>query len=485
MDKFKKESEDLSSLFYPQHIAFIGASESSRLGSMMYLPAFKESIWANTFYPINPKYNRIMDWKCYPSVLDVPYPIDTAYISLKTNSIPEALKECVQKEIKWIIIFASGFSETGDPKGKELEEELLRIIRDSNTRIVGPNCLGPLNAEIGMALSFASQKGNHGGVSFMSQSGGHLTQLVNIGYNRDIRYRYGVSFGNQIDLNCVDFMKFFRQDSKTSVIAAYLESTGSATAQELFIELRKTTKIKPVILWKGGYTKEGSRAAFSHTGAIASNNRLWNSMANQTGTILVKDNEEFWNSIKTFELLYPNYIPKGRNIGIITPGGGSSVNLTDIFASRNLQIPELTFKSQSEIGKILPDVNVNIKNPIDLGASGFILDVFTKCIEVVVNDPNIDIIIIPLWPDHIYRHVFNRMIGIRDSVLKPFAFCLPNLADDSVLAKRFNSAKKLLHKKRVLYFLSLRDAARSISLLCDYSEFMKSQNILIRKPSRE
>ncbi len=483
MDNHKKELEKLSSLFYPKHIAFIGASESSRLGSMMYLPAFKESIWANTFYPINPKHDRILDWKCYHSVLDVPFPIDTAYVSLKTGYILESLKECVQKKIKWVIIFASGFSETGDPKGKELEEKLLEIIKGSKTRIIGPNCLGPLNAENGMAITFASHKGNQGGVSFMSQSGGHLTQLVDVGYKRDIRYRYGISFGNQIDLNCVDFLKFFRQNLKTSLIAAYLESSGSATTRELFFELKKTTNIKPVILWKGGYTSEGSRAAFSHTGAIASNNQLWKSMVKQTGTVLVKDNEEFWNTIKTFELLYPNYIPKGRKVGIITPGGGASVNLTDLFASQNLLIPELTQESQSKIGAILPDVNVNIKNPIDLGASGFILDVFTKCINVIVNDSNVDIIIVPLWPDHIYRHVFNRMIKIRDSISKPFVFCLPNLADDSALTKRFNSAKKLLHKKRVLYYLSLRDAAKSLSLLCDYVEFRRFRNIPINRKS--
>ncbi|UCD01509.1 MAG: CoA-binding protein [Promethearchaeota archaeon] len=484
MVKDQNKFEDLNSLFYPKHIAFIGASESSRLGSMMYLLAFKDSIWSETFYPINPKYDRIMDWKCYPTILDVPYPIDTAYISLKTKFIPEVLKECVKKGIKWIIIFASGFSETGTPEGKQLELELLKIIEGSNTRIIGPNCLGPLNAEIGMAFSFASQKGNHGGVSFMSQSGGHLTQLVNVGYKRDIRFRYGISFGNQIDLNCVDFMRYYRQNSKTTLIAAYLESSGSATGHELFIELRKTTKIKPVILWKGGYTNDGSRAAFSHTGAIASNDKLWKSMAKQTGTVLVKDNEEFWNTIKTFELLYPKFIPKGRNIGIVTPGGGASVNMTDLFASQNLNIPELTTKSQSKIGEKLPYVNVNIKNPIDLGASGFILDIYNKCIEIVANDQNIDIIIIPLWPDHIYRHVFIRMIRIFESSLKPFAFCLPNIADDKALAKRFNSAKKLLHKKRVLYFLSLREAARSISLLCDYVDFLKSHNIPIAKRNR-
>lgn len=477
MDTHEKDF-DLHSLFNPKHIAFIGASEKSTLGSMMYLPAFKDSKWSNTFYPINPKYDKILDWKCFSSVLDVPYPIDTAYISLKTKFIPEALKECVLKKIKWVIVFASGFSETGDQEGKQLEKELLRLIKGSNTRLIGPNCLGPLNAELGMALTFASQKGNHGGVSFMSQSGGHLTQLINVGSKRDIRFHYGISFGNQIDLNCVDFLKFYRYNPETKIIAAYLESSGSATGHQLFLELRKTTKFKPVILWKGGYTKDGSKAAFSHTGAIASNDRLWKSMTKQTGTTLVKDNEEFWSSIKTFELLFPNYLPKGRNVAIITPGGGASVNLTDLFASQNLKVPELTSETQSKIAKILPNINVNIKNPIDLGASGFILDIFTKCINIVANDFKIDIVIVPLWPDHVYRHVFSRMIKIRDLLSKPFAFCLPNLADDKDLAKRFNSAKKLLHKKRVLYFLSLRDAAKSFSLLCNYTDFLKNQNFL-------
>ncbi|MFX1417833.1 MAG: CoA-binding protein [Promethearchaeota archaeon] len=475
----KDIEEEFDSLFYPKHIAFIGASESSRLGSMMYLPAFKDSIWANTFYPINPKHDRILDWKCYPTVLDVPHPIDTAYISLKTKYIPEALKDCVQKGIKWVIVFASGFSEMGDEKGKKMEKELLAIIKGTNTRLIGPNCLGPLNAELGMAMIFSSQKGNHGGVSFMSQSGGHLTQLVDVGYKRDIRFHYGISFGNQIDINCVDFIKYYRQNPETTLIAAYLESSGSAKSYDLYLELQKTTQVKPVILWKGGYTKEGSRAAFSHTGAISTNNKLWTSMARQTGTVLVKDNEEFWNTIKTFELLYPKYKPNGRNIGIITPGGGTSVNVTDLFSDQNLRVPELSSESQLKIAKILPNINVSIKNPIDLGASGFILNVFTNCINIVANDPQIDIIIVPLWPDHIYRHVFNRMIDIRDTTSKPFAFCLPNIADDKDLAIRFNSAKKLLHKKRVLYFLSFKDAAKSISLLCDYVEFLKSRNIVI------
>ncbi len=479
MVKIEHDFDSFDTLFNPKHIALIGASESSAFGSMLFLTAFKNSNWSDTFYPINPKREKILIWKCYPSVLDVPYPIDTAYISVKTNLIPKVIKECVEKKISWVIVFASGFSETGDPKGKQLEQEIVDIIKGTGTRIIGPNCLGPFNGENGMSFSFAAQGGIPGAVSFMSQSGGHLNQLIDVGIKRDIRFRYGMSFGNQIDLNCADFIRHYRNHDKTSLIAAYLESFGSANGQEMLLELRKTTKIKPVIIWKGGFTEDGSRAAFSHTGAIASNIKLWDAMAKQTGTTIVKDNEEFWDTIKTFELLFPNYLPKGKNVGIITPGGGSSVNMTDLFAYNGLKVPPLTEESQEKVSKILPDVNVNVKNPIDLGAAGFVLNIFTDCIDVVVEDPNIDIVVVPLWPNQLYSHIIKRMLKIQKRTSKPFVFCLPDIVDAIKLAKRFKVAKKVLHKNRLLYFLSFKNAARSLSLFCDYAHFLKARGIEI------
>ncbi len=477
MIKEKYDFKTFDTIFNPKHIAFIGASENSALGSMLYLPAFKESRWSDTFYPVNPNRDKILDWKCYPSVLDIPYPVDTAYISLKVNIIPKVVKECVEKKIRWLIIFASGFSESGDPDGVKFERELQHMIRSSNTRIIGPNCLGPFNSSNGMAFTFNAEVGPPGFVSFMSQSGGHLTQLFDIGFKRDIRFRYGVSFGNQIDLNCVDFLRHFAQDSKTKIICCYLESFGSGSGRNFFLELRETCKVKPIVIWKGGYTKDGARAAFSHTGAIASDDRLWNSMVKQTGAILVKDNEEFWNAIKTFELLFPKYLPKGRNVGIITPGGGSSVFACDIFGAHNLKVPTLSNSSQEKIAEILPRENINFKNPIDLGASGFVLDIFLNCIEVVVNDPNIDIVVVPLWGHHIYHYVFKKMIKLQKRTTKPFLFCLPSIADSIELASRFERSKKVLHEHRVLYYLSLRDAAKCLSSLCNYSDFLRNRGI--------
>lgn len=480
-DEIKNINKDIlnrmGTLFFPKHIAFIGASESSIFGSMLYLTSFQKSQWIDTFYPINPKKEKILDWKCYPSVLDVPYPIDLAYVSLKINHIPKVIKECVEKNIKWVVIFASGFSETGDPAGEKVEKELVDIIKGSKTRIIGPNCLGPFNSENRLTFSSRWPLGRPGGsIGYMSQSGGHVTQLIEIGEKRDIRLRYGVSFGNQIDLNCVDFLKYYRHEPDIKIIAAYLESFGSANGHEFFCELKKTTKIKPVILWKGGYTNDGARAAFSHTGAIASNNLLWESMTKQTGTILVRDNEEWWNTIKTFELIFPNYLPKGRNVCIVVPGGGSSVNFTDLFANYNLKVPVLTTTSQEQLAKILPDVNTSTKNPIDLGASGFMTDVFIACINICVEDPNIDILVLPLWSAQLSYRLTLKIFKIQERTKKPILFCFPSIADSLDLAKKFNKLKVILNRKRALYFLSYRDAANSLSHLCDYCEYLLSRN---------
>ena len=480
MDKGKINFDEFDNLFNPKHIAFVGASTSSMFGAMLYLKAFEASKYSETFYPVNPKRQKILEWKCYSSVLDIPYPVDTAYISLKLEFIPQAIKECVEKKVAWAIVFASGFSETGDLEGKEKEQELREIIDGSNTRIIGPNCLGPYNASNGMMFSSSfARQGKAGSVSFMSQSGGHLTQLLDVAFKRDIRIRYGVSFGNQIDLNCLHFLRHYRKDVRTKVIAAYLESFGSGNGYEFFNELKKTTKNKPVIIWKGGYTKDGSKAAFSHTGAIASNDKLWNAMAKQTGATIVTDNEEWWNTMKAFELLFPYYMPKGRRCGIVTPGGGNSVNTTDLFSAHNLKVPHLTPESQEKVAKILPKENVNIKNPIDLGASGFVVDIFMECINICVDDPNIDIIIIPFWPHHLFNYIFKRMLKIQARTTKPLIFCIPSVADSLLIAKKFNRVRKILNKRRAPYFLSFRDAANSISLLCDYAEFLRAHNIKI------
>jgi acyl-CoA synthetase (NDP forming) len=137
-----------------------------------------------------------------------------------------------------------------------------------------------------------------------------------------------------------------------------------------------------------------------------------------------------------------------------------------------LIVPELSKESQEKISQILPYENVNIRNPVDLGALGFVVDVFVDCINIVKEDPKVDILVLPLWPHFIYSHVFKRLAELQKTTPKPLVICMPSISDSIKLAQRFSSAKKHLHKNKILYYFNLRNAAKSLSLLCDYVDFL-------------
>ncbi|MBD3215462.1 MAG: hypothetical protein GF311_22825 [Candidatus Lokiarchaeota archaeon] len=152
------------------------------------------------------------------------------------------------------------------------------------------------------------------------------------------------------------------------------------------------------------------------------------------------------------------------------------MNMTDLFASHNLNVPILSERTQRKLREILPKENVIVHNPIDMGAAGFIIDVYIKCIKIILEDPIIDIAVLPLWPHHIFRFVFKRMVKLQQKVKKLLVFCLPSLADSMKLAKKFEKAKKILHRERALYYFSLKEAANSLNLLCSFAEFCKIKN---------
>ncbi|MGV9198236.1 MAG: CoA-binding protein [Promethearchaeia archaeon] len=478
MPHYLEDYETMKTLFIPENVAFVGASESAKMGTSYYMKAFKVSKWKDNFYPVNPNQDKVYDWKCYPSVLSIPDPIDQVYIGVKAPLVPSIVKECVQKGVKWVIIFTSGFSELGTHEGQELTEKIIEHIEGTETRVVGPNCLGPFYAKYGMNLDYAREDSianPPGRVSFMSQSGGHLANLVDAGGKMDIDFCYGISFGNQLDINCVDILNFYRQDNETEIIAAYLESLGRKNQGKgyRFVELlRETTLEKPVILWKGGFTEAGAQAANSHTGAISTSSQIWETAAKQTGSILVRDNIEFWNMIKTLDIIFPDKLPKGRNVGIITPGGGISVNSTDTFEFHGLNVPQLTEKTQKKLSEILPGVNTNIKNPIDLGFSGFFIEIFINVLRELVKDDNINIIVLPLWPEHYYRFMVKKFIEVEKESDKPFLYVFPNASDSLENAKKFNKIRQLMHKKDSLYLYSIQHAARVLKLTCDYADYL-------------
>ncbi|MFX1479450.1 MAG: CoA-binding protein, partial [Promethearchaeota archaeon] len=313
----------------------MGVSKLNPSGATQYVFALKSAQFPNPIYLVNPKYagEELMGYKFYDSISSIPdeTPTDLAIIAVPAKITPSIIEELGKKGISFAHIFSSGFSELDsetDKTGKRIEEELISVASKYGIRILGPNCMGviapkskltflmsigtivkvnnetaKIDAENFEDLEENGDLANNGQVAFISQSGGiafsHGMLSPSLGYS----FSKVVSLGNQIDLDLLDFLQYFKDDPETKVIAMYIENV-KRDGNEFVQLLKETTAKKPVIIWKGGMFKTGHQAVMSHTGGLAGNYKLWESMALQTGVILVKNFSELTDMIQT-ALIYP------------------------------------------------------------------------------------------------------------------------------------------------------------------------------------
>jgi acyl-CoA synthetase (NDP forming) len=331
------EKRDLSLFFNPKTIAVIGASDSrNKVGNILMrkLENFKGEI-----IPINTKRKEIGNKKAYSSVIDYKSKIDLALIATPKKTIIKILEECGKKKIKNIIIVSSGFSEIGDKKS---EEEIVKIVRKYKMNLLGPNCFGIANPYINLDTTFAKSSVKKGSVAFISQSGALWSCLSD---QKKAKYSGFVSLGNMADLSFVDFIKYFEKDKKTKKIILYVEKIKNGKE---FIEICKKSK-KKIIAVKVGKSKEGSEAAVSHTGSLATDYKIYQGAFKQAG-ILTK--ETLYSAIKNKEQKFLKPEKDKNKIIIITNAGGAGAIITD-----------LCKKNGFEIAKIPGEIK---SNPIDL-----------------------------------------------------------------------------------------------------------------------
>ncbi len=474
----------LDPLFFPNNVTIIGASKNPNFGSGFFISSLSHSGYPKEkVYLVNPKYagGKIKGMDVFKSINDINDKLDLVISAIKAKYVPDLLRDCVKLKVKFVLVFTSGFSELLDEESVKLEKELLEIIKDSNTRIVGPNCLGPLCPESKVTYNPKTLM-NIGNIGFCSQSGGHAQTLVGIQPSRLLHYSRGLSFGNQIDVNCLDILEYYAQVSSIDVIGMYLESTGSASGKDFFTGLKTISKTKPVVIWKGGQTKSGSRAAASHTGAISSSIEMWKTAVSQAGGIFVLTSTEFWDMLHLLSCLIPiKRLPKGDRVGIIVPGGGNSVEMTDTFSNLEFEVPELSKETQEKIGSLFPGVNTSFRNPIDTGASGVNPDLALKTIKILDEDPSIDIIVnyLPInWVSDVEKQGLKnfcrstaRSFGrLNRKLTKPLLFINPILTLTSFDATAANDFRKLLYKDNVPHFNTISDTAVALRHLRNYQK---------------
>ncbi|NHI93312.1 MAG: hypothetical protein EAX96_12510 [Candidatus Lokiarchaeota archaeon] len=475
---------DLDPLFYPRGVAIIGVSDNPIKGATAHLYALKKVNYQGPIYCISKTRKEVMfGEKTFPSILDVPDPIDYVIIGVPNESVPKVLNECSQKGVKFCTIFTAGFSELGTEEGIKLERAMLDNVTNG-LRLIGPNCLGPYCQESRLTNTEIMEIIQSGEVAFLSQSGGHTGSFFQIGEHRGFPFNKVVSIGNQIDLTIQDFIEYFSKDEKIKVISIYLEKIKKLNEFRRIIET--VSRKKPLIFWKGGRTKAGIKAAASHTGAISSSYDIFKSAINQMGGIIAESIEELADL--TLGSLYLSKKHLGNNIGIVVPGGGSAVEMTDEAAKYGFKLPELSQRTQDNIQSFIQKINTNVKNPIDMGVLGWIPINYGKTIAFMAEDPNIDIItfyfMIERLPKFIERmqdkHLTLSFIrAIKKATKnsdKPFICILPNfvvtIPEDIVYRKEFTEG---LISIGIPYFSSMERAMNVVSKLRKYQDYVKIQ----------
>jgi len=355
-------TEQLDPIFKPHSIAFIGASQDPRKWGFRMLDRPLRTGYRGAVYPVNPKLEKIHGIQSYGNILDIPGPVDLAVMTIPAPSVPEAMKECVEKGVRGVVLITAGFAEIGE-EGKAIEQRVVRIARDGGIRIVGPNCMGIWSAAGQLNLSFEQAPGA-GSISFVSQSGtfgGYLFQIAN---QKGYGFSKFISIGNQADLTAADYLEYLAADDTTKVIVFYME--GFKDGRRFFELAREAVKTKPIVIFKAGRTEAGGRATRSHTASLAGSEGIFDAMCRQVGLIRT---EEALQSFDVAEALASGMpLPPGRRVAILG-SGGQGVVTADACASLGLEVPHLKSETIGSLKKIMPPHAPLPTNPVDFAGT--------------------------------------------------------------------------------------------------------------------
>jgi acyl-CoA synthetase (NDP forming) len=383
---------EITSLFSPRSIAVVGVShERKNAGQGMLLSLLKFG-YRGALYAVGLHGGQISGIEIYRSILDISGPVDYVICCIPADATLKFMEDCIRKGVGVVHIFASGFSESGNARGRKLERKLVDIARSGGVRVLGPNCLGIFSPREGMTFydTTAPFLIRSGAVGFFCQSGGNTRELIETGTVRGIHFSKGVSYGNGSDLNESDFLQFFARDEETKVIGGYIE--GVKNGRNFFETLQGIASIKPTIIFKGGQTMAGKLAAATHTGSLSGTAHIWEVVCRQSGAILVNDLDEMMDLMLVFSCLRKE--KTGRKVGIVSVSGGRSVQCADIWEKEGFSIPYFPLEVQRELHLFTPEVGTSTRNPLDAYVVFWDASLFSRALKVLSEYRGIDYLII-------------------------------------------------------------------------------------------
>jgi len=384
----KQSNCSLEFLFHPRSTAFIGITTTNPdHWTRTFFNGFLAFKYSGDVYLVNPKGGEINGHKVYSSLDDIPDNIDYVVSLVPASSAPRLVKQCADKGVKAMHFCTAGFSETGEEEGIRLEKELLKVAREKNIRVIGPNCMGIYCPESGLSFGPVFPK-ESGPVAFMSQSGGNANYVVRQAGLRGVRFSKVLSYGNACDLNESDFLEHFITDTDTKIIAMYIE--GIKDGKRFRRALEKATKKKSVILLKGGLTEGGSRAVAGHTAALAGSHETWRALCKQFGIFWVETLDEMADVLVTL-LFLPT--PRGRNAVLLGGGGGASVLITDEFEKYGIKVPQFPEEMTRQIREFTPAAGNILRNPVDYSQAMMFPDLIGRTIDIISHWDGCDFLV--------------------------------------------------------------------------------------------
>lgn len=395
----------MNRIMRPDAVAVIGASaEDGKIGNSV-MKNLINGGYKGAIYPIHPKATEILGLKAYPSVKDVPGDIDVAVFAIPAKFVAQALTEVGEKKIPGAVLIPSGFAETGNHEG---QEEIIAIGRKYDIRLMGPNIYGFYYTPKNLCATFCTPFDVQGRAALSSQSGG--IGMAIIGFSRSTKMGVSaiVGLGNKSDIDEDDLLTFFEQDDATDVIAMHLEDLKDGRA---FADVAKVvSKKKPVVVLKAGRTSLGARAASSHTGALAGNDKVYDDVLRQSGVIRAKSLQDLLQFARGIPVLPA---PKGENVVIITGAGGSGVLLSDACVDNGLSLMAMPADLDAAFRKFIPPFGA-AGNPVDI-TGGEPPTTYRNTVKLGLEDDRIHALILGYWhtiitPPMVFAKVITEVV---------------------------------------------------------------------------
>ncbi len=380
-------SLEIKNIFYPSSICVVGASTKEKSIGYELLKTISAYGYKGVIYPVNPKAESVLGYKCYKDIDSIKEKIDLAIIVVQKKFVEDSIDTLLAKGVKSIVLITAGFKEIG-AEGEELEKRILQKIKDAGARMVGPNCMGVINtlSNIKLNATFVAEKPESGGTGFLSQSGALGAAVLNSLRETDIKFAHFISVGNKADINENTLLSFWEEDENIKTMTFYLESF--VDGEGFITEIESGNITKPLIVLKAGKTSSGMKAASSHTGALSSRDQVVDAILRQFGVIRVNDLNEMFNTAKGFEFFRP---PKGNRIAVVTNAGGPGILAVDNLDKEGLELAEFSEETKNKLREVVhPEGSVD--NPVDLLPGGT-AEIYKKVNEIVVEDKNVDAVI--------------------------------------------------------------------------------------------